>query len=46
MAVHGGEPLSKPPLITICALVDGVTAFDGAETGPVPTGLAAVTVNV
>ncbi len=39
-------PFSKPPLLTCSALADGVTALDCGDSGPVPAGLDAVTVNV
>ena len=44
--VHAVSPFSKPPLSTCNALADGVTALDCADSGPVPAGLDAVTVNV
>ena len=40
------SPFSKPPLSTCNAFADGVTALDGGDSGPVPAGLDAVTVNV
>ena len=40
------RPFSKPPLSTCNALADGVTALDCGDSGPVPAGLDAVTVNV
>ena len=43
---HPEMPLSKPPLMTTDAVADGVTAGDGADSGPIPDGLPAVTVNV
>src|SRR5579859_7649885 len=46
LVTHGLEPDSKPPLYTSDADADGVTAADGSETGPLPLGLLAVTVNV
>ena len=44
--VHALNPPSKPPLSTTEAVADGVTAFDGADTAPVPTGFDAVTLKV
>ena len=44
--VHPVSPFSKPPSVTCNALDDGVTALDCADSGPVPAGLDAVTVNV
>ena len=43
---HALKPASKPPLATTDAVADGATAFDGADTGPVPTGFDATTVKV
>ena len=40
------DPDSNPPLTTADGLANGVTGFDGADCGPVPFGLDAVTVNV
>src|SRR5712692_3265629 len=44
--VHPVRPFSKPPLSTWTMLAEGVTALDGADSGPAPAGLDAVTVNV
>ena len=44
--VHEVSPFSNPPFWTSDALDDGVTALDGADCGPWPFGLDAVTVNV
>src|SRR6516165_5374285 len=40
------RPFSNPQLSTCNALAEGVTAFDCGDSGPVPAGLDAVTVNV
>src|SRR5215470_3142389 len=40
------RPVSKPPFCTRIGLVEGVTGFDGAEAGPVPMALVALTVKV
>jgi hypothetical protein len=40
------EPPPPPPPPPVVAGADGVTAFEGAEAGPVPTAFVAVTVNV
>src|SRR6516225_12499726 len=44
--VQEARPFSNPPLSTCNALADGVTALDCGDSGPAPTGLDAVTVNV
>src|SRR5579872_976372 len=46
LAVHGVRPFSNPPLMTSDALLDGVTALDCADTGPLPIPFEAVTVKV
>src|SRR3954454_7988795 len=40
------SPLSNPPLSTWSAAVEGVTALELADSGPLPAGFEAVTVNV
>src|SRR5262249_788841 len=45
-SVRGVGRFWPPPLSTCNALADGVTALDCADSGPVPAGLDAVTVNV
>ena len=40
------SPLSNPLLLTSEALADGVTALEAADSGPLPAGFDAVTVNV
>lgn len=46
LGVHGVRPFSNPPLMTRDALLDGVTAFDCADSGPLPIPFEAVTVKV
>ena len=44
--VHPFSPFSKSPSVTCSALDEGVTVLDCADSGPVPAGFDAVTVNV
>jgi hypothetical protein len=44
--VQDASPLSKPLLSTCNALDDGVTALELDDSGPLPAGFEAVTVNV